>query len=92
MELSAEELRIVLADAPRAVVDEGTLIIDALVSAAVSGSKSEARKLMQQGAVSLNGAKTTDLAAVISRADTIDGTFAILRKGRRNYIVVELRP
>lgn len=91
MELPIAELRMGLVDAPKVQVSEGTLIIDALTGAGISKSKGDARKLIQQGAVSLNGTKITDVYAVISKADTLDGEMAVLRKGRRNYIVVSLQ-
>ncbi len=91
MELPIEELRIGLADAPYVQVREGTLIIDALTMSGITKSKGDARKLMQQGAISLNGVKITDLHTAVSKADTIDGAIAVLRKGRRNYIVIQLQ-
>lgn len=88
MDLSPQEMREGLADAQKVSVADGTTLIDALVEAGVSHSKSEARKLIQQGSVSVNGEKTTAMDAVLAKADAVDQDFTILRKGKKNYIVI----
>ena len=85
MDLSPADLRIGLADAPKTDADSGITLIDALVSAGISKSKSDARKLIQQGSVSVNGAKITAIDAVLNKEDAIDRDFTILRKGKKNY-------
>jgi len=89
MDLSADELRDGLSDAVKVSVEDGIGVIDALVAAGVSKSKGDARKLLQQGAVSVNGEKVTDLNAVLNRADAIDQDFSILKKGKKNYYVLQ---
>lgn len=88
MDLSPNEMREGLADAQKVSVSDGTTLIDALVEAGVSHSKSEARKLIQQGSVSVNGEKTTAIDAVLNKTDAVDQDFTILRKGKKNYIVI----
>ena len=88
MDLSPNEMREGLADAQKVSVSDGTTLIDALVEAGVSHSKSEARKLIQQGSVSVNGEKTTAIDAVLNMTDAVDQDFTILRKGKKNYIVI----
>ncbi|MBR2761287.1 MAG: tyrosine--tRNA ligase [Solobacterium sp.] len=88
MDLSPADLRIGLADAPKTDADSGITLIDALVSAGISKSKSDARKLIQQGSVSVNGAKITAIDAVLNKEDAIDRDFTILRKGKKNYFII----
>lgn len=88
MDLSPNEMREGLTDAQKVSVSDGTTLIDALVEAGVSHSKSEARKLIQQGSVSVNGEKTTAIDAVLNKTDAVDQDFTILRKGKKNYIVI----
>ncbi|MBR3203379.1 MAG: tyrosine--tRNA ligase [Solobacterium sp.] len=88
MDLSPNEMREGLADAQKVSVSDGTTLIDALVEAGVSHSKSEARKLIQQGSVSVNGEKTTAIDAVLNKTDAVDQDFTILCKGKKNYIVI----
>ena len=89
MTLSPEEIKEGLADAKKCTVEDGTGLIDALVAAGVSKSKGDARKLIQQGAVSVNGVKTTAIDAKLNKAEAINGEFSILKKGKKNYFVIE---
>ena len=56
-------------------------ILDAMVCAKLAPSKGEARRLIQQGGVTLNDAKVTDTNTVISLADG-----AIIKKGKKQIV------
>lgn len=88
MDLTPQEMREGLADAQKVAVADGVTLIDALVEAGVSRSKSDARKLIQQGSISVNGVKTAEIDHVLTKAEAVDESFSILRKGKKNYIVV----
>ena len=88
MDLSPAEMREGLADAQKVAVADGISLIDALVEAGVSRSKSDARKLIQQGSISLNGEKMTAIDAIVEQAKAVDQEFSILRKGKKNYFVL----
>ncbi len=53
-------------------------------------SKSEARRLVQQGGVSVNDRKIADANARLVRADALDGRVFLLRKGSRQRFVIRL--
>lgn len=88
MSLSPEELKDGLADATKVQIEDGTLLIDALVATGASKSKGDARKLIQQGSVSINGEKKTELDVTLNKADAINNEFSILKKGKKNYYVL----
>ncbi|MBR4444322.1 MAG: tyrosine--tRNA ligase [Solobacterium sp.] len=88
MDLSADELRAGLSDAPKVEVEDGITLITALVKAGACKSNSEARKLIQQGSVQVNGEKVSDINAALAKADAIDQDFTILKKGKKNYYVL----
>ena len=88
MDLTPQEMREGLADAQKVNVADGVTLIDALVEAGVSRSKSDARKLIQQGSISINGVKTAEIDRTLTKNEAIDHEFSILRKGKKNYIVV----
>ena len=67
----------------------GMGILDVMVSAGLAASKGEARRLVQQGGVSVNDAKVTDPAATLSDADFADGA-AIIKKGKKVYHKITL--
>ncbi len=88
MKLSGAEIKEGLQDAAKSEIADGTTVIDALVSSGVSRSKGDARKLIQQGSVQVNGQKVTDIGAVLTKAEAIDGEFSILKKGKKNYTIL----
>lgn len=76
--LSNEELDVLAAEIPTAAL--GTSVIESLVGNGVASSNSEARRLIEGGAVSLNGEK-------ISADQSID-TVTLLKKGKNSFILV----
>jgi tyrosyl-tRNA synthetase len=71
---------------------DGTGIVDLLALAVEEGgkplSKSKARKLVQQGSISLGGAKVQDLERQVTGSDLLHDQWVVLRKGKRNYFLV----
>ena len=68
---------------------DGLSVVD-VVARATGGSKSEARRLVQQGGVSVNDHKIADANARLTRADALDGRVFLLRKGSRQRFVIRL--
>jgi tyrosyl-tRNA synthetase len=68
---------------------DGLNVVD-VVARATGGSKSEARRLVQQGGVSVNDHKIADANARLTRADALDGRVFLLRKGSRQRFVIRL--
>ena len=65
-------------------LDDGITILDILVKASLASSKGEARRLVQQGGVSLNGEKVTDIAFAITEDSFTDGE-ATIKKGKKVF-------
>ena len=68
---------------------DGVSVVD-MVSRAAGASKSEARRLVQQGGVSVNDRRISDANARLTRADAIDGRVFLLRKGARQRFVIRV--
>ncbi|WP_300382485.1 tyrosine--tRNA ligase [Clostridium sp.] len=68
----------------------GTTILDIMTENKIVPSKSEGRRLIQQGGLSLNGEKVVDVLKTLEESDLEDGA-ALLKRGKKNYnkIVVE---
>lgn len=68
----------------------GTSILDIMAETKIVPSKSEGRRLIQQGGLSLNGEKVTDIRRELLESDLEDGA-ALIKRGKKNYnkIVVE---
>lgn len=88
MTLAPEEIKAGLSDAKKFEAEDGITLIDALVGAEVCKSKGEARRLIQQGSVSVNGEKTTDIEKVLNKSEAVNEEFTILKKGKKNYYVI----
>lgn len=63
-------------------------ILDVLVACGLAASKGEARRLVQQGGISLDGEKVTDMSFAISEAALQEGI--VIRKGKKVYHRVSL--
>ncbi|MDD6877646.1 MAG: tyrosine--tRNA ligase [Clostridiaceae bacterium] len=66
---------------------DGIGIIDLLAETKLIASKSEARRMVQQGGILVNGEKVTDIARVVTSDDVRDG-FVMLKKGKKNFLKV----
>ena len=70
---------------PAAELEGGINILDLLVKTALCPSKSEARRLVQQGGVSVDDVKVTDPNAAVEIAESV-----IIKKGKKVYHKVTL--
>ena len=75
-------------EVPRARLDEGLGLLEALTLAGASASNGEARRLVQQGAVRLNNAPVTDGARVLGPGDLAGATTLVLAVGKRRRFLV----
>jgi tyrosyl-tRNA synthetase len=64
-------------------------LLDALVGTHLASSKREAREFVSAGAVKANGKPLTDLTYVLKKEDGLGGHIFFLKRGKRNYAVVE---
>ncbi|MGY4893432.1 MAG: tyrosine--tRNA ligase [Candidatus Saccharimonadota bacterium] len=77
-DLSSDELEMLAAEIPTAAL--GTPVVEVLVSTGVASSNGEARRLIEGGAISVNGEKVT--------ADVSVNETALLKKGKNTFILV----
>ena len=78
------------ADMPTAEIEnigEGMNILDLLTVTNLAPSKGEARRLVQQGGISVNGEKIADTAHMVTGADFTDGE-CIVKKGKKVFLKV----
>ncbi|HOW66646.1 MAG TPA: tyrosine--tRNA ligase [Candidatus Paceibacterota bacterium] len=69
----------------------GMSLIDVLVFSGLSASKGQARKDVEGGGIYLNNVRESDLHRQITAGDLLFGKHLLLRKGKRNYVVVTAR-
>lgn len=93
--LSEAELLKVMAGVKQYEVASATLseekdVVSFLADAGVFPSKGEARKTIQGGGVSLNGAKLAGIDVKINESSLLTGQTILFQKGKRNYILVRI--
>ncbi len=70
---------------PKAELDEGKDILTLLVDSKLASSRGEARRLVQQGGVSVNGNKVTAINISFTTADFNDDGALLIKKGKKAY-------
>jgi tyrosyl-tRNA synthetase len=60
-----------------------------LLAAALTISKSDARRAVREGGAYLNNSKIADESARPAEGDWLHGRFLVLRRGKRSVAVVE---
>lgn len=68
-------------------ITSDTNIVDVLVIGGICSSKREAREFINNGSITLNGEKITDLEYVITREKCIDKKYVIIRRGKKKYYI-----
>jgi len=90
---SADELETIFKDVKSATLAKADIVgKNVFAVAAAAGmfkSNGEARRMAQQGGLSLNGAKADD-KRVFAEDDLVDGRVAVLRSGKKNYFLVKV--
>ena len=67
---------------------DGLTLMDAIVHVGLAKSKSEARRLIQQGGVYLNQQRQTDANRKVDAQDWLVGENLLLRKGKKDYALM----
>ncbi|WP_459479338.1 tyrosine--tRNA ligase [Clostridium saccharoperbutylacetonicum] len=68
----------------------GLPILDILASTKIVPSKKEARRLIEQGGLSINGEKVIEMTRALEEADFQDGS-ALIKRGKKNYNKIEVK-
>lgn len=90
--LSASALAALAREVPSASVDraESFDTLALFVSAGLTASKGDARRLLQQGGLSCNGAKLSADDASLPAERLLRGAYFLLRKGARDYALISV--
>jgi len=62
-----------------------------LVHSGLCPSKGQARKDVEGGGVYLNNIRETNFQRAVAAGDLLFGKYLLLRKGKRNYVVLTAR-
>ncbi len=87
--LTAEEIKIGFEGVKQATVHEDPTLLEALIKTELAASKREARTLIKQNAISVNGEKVTDEHALLTKDAAYHQTFTVIRRGKKHYGLIE---
>lgn len=94
--LSADEIADIFSDVPSSDLPKANLegnglpAVDLLVTAGVAKSKGEARRAIAEGGIYLNNVRMTSPDQAVALSEAIEGRFLVLRRGRKNYHLVQV--
>ena len=94
--LDSAEIRDIFADVPSSTLAKASLeadglaLLELLVTAQLAASKGDARRAVQGGGIYLNNRRVTEADRRVSSLDTIEGQFVLLRKGRKQYQLLQV--
>jgi len=91
--LSEEDLQqiegIIKQEYPLSNFINGTDVITLVSETGIFKSKGEARKMIQNGGVSINRIKVSDPQLVVKQSDLLHGKYLMLQVGKKNYFLIE---
>jgi tyrosyl-tRNA synthetase len=73
---------------PSRLAGAGLPLVEALVHAGLCPSKGQARKDLEGGGIYINNVREAEATRTLSPADLLFGKHLLLRKGKRNYVVL----
>ncbi|WP_416326519.1 tyrosine--tRNA ligase [[Eubacterium] hominis] len=88
-DLEADEIKDAIHGIESKNIDDHLMLPDVLVAAGIASSKREAREWINQGSIQVNGDKVQDVAFVVSSENAISEQKTLIKKGKRNYFVIE---
>ncbi len=74
---------------PSAELDMGIKLLDLLVRAGLTPSKSEARRAVQQGGVYINEEKVSDIDSTLNQSTVKEGQL-LLQRGKKNFCRIKI--
>ena len=76
---------------PARLAGEGIPLVELLVHAGLCPSKGQARKDIEGGGVNINNVREASATRAVTADDLLFGKHLLLRKGKKNYVVVSVK-
>ena len=90
-QLSARQIEEGFKNMPTAEIGKDEMnIIDWLIETKIEPSKRQAREDVTNGAISINGEKVRDVEFMVTKDNSFEEKFIIVRKGKKNYTLIKL--
>jgi tyrosyl-tRNA synthetase len=94
--LGADDIADIFSDVPssalpkQALEGEGKPVVDLLAETGLSRSKGQARRTLKSGGVYVNNRRVGNVDAAVTLEDAIEGTYVVLRRGKKSYHLVKV--
>ena len=85
---------VILGEVPTKEIEKSKLdgagipLVELLVHAGLCPSKGQARKDIEGGGVNINNVRESNFQRAVTASDLLFGQYLLLRKGKKNYVVV----
>ncbi len=95
--LSQEDFADIVGEVPTKEIEKAKLdgtglpLVELLVHSGLCPSKGQARKDIEGGGVNINNVREASVARAVTTNDLLFGKHVLLRKGKKNYVVVTAR-
>ncbi len=88
-ELTVNEIEMAFKGLERLTIKEEMNIVEFLVAMHICSSKREAREFINNGSITVNGDKITDLDFIVQKKIAIEEKYVVVRRGKKKYFIVE---
>lgn len=89
--LNKEEIKDAISGIEQVEIEAGLNLVDAITTAKIASSKREAREWINAGSIQINGEKITDLEFIVDKDKAMVDSSVIVKRGKRNYCVINLK-
>ena len=86
--LNEEELKDAMNGVETHTINEEMNIVDMLVNTNILSSKREAREFVNNGSISINGERITDLELLVNKEKALYNKYIVVRRGKKKYYLV----
>lgn len=80
---------VVKCDYDRKKLEAGIDVVSFLAETGILSSKGEARKMVQNGGLSINRNKVAEISRMVSVSDLLHDQFILVQRGKKNYYLVK---
>ena len=74
---------------PLSTINTGIDVVSFLAECSILPSKGEAKKMLQNGGISINRTKVDNLQFIINSALLLHGHYILVQKGKKNYYLIQ---
>ena len=74
---------------PKSIIEKGADIVTFMAESKILPSKGEARKMVQNGGISINRYKVADVQFLVNKSLLLHNKYLLAQKGKKNYYLIQ---